>query len=688
MSAPPPDVELIQRVLARASRRRAAIAMLRASTIAVAAATLVVFVLWMAGRLTPPALAIIAAASLIAQLALAVIAARRRGSPLAAARALEQRAPADNLIVTAAELLEPHASVKPDIVALVHAHAARRARAINVDTVFAIRRPATIFVTALLAYGFASVLLASNPAPPRPATSTRPGAARISRVDAVVTPPDYTHGPSATLHDPTEIRALAGSRVALSIVANGDGVTLETTTAAQTVNRGPDGVVRAAIVVDRDDFIALTTVGRESQPGKRLIGLVVDRDQAPLVRVDKPGRDLFLASTAETIPIVVSATDDIGLSDLRVTYTTVTGSGEDFTFREGELPLQIARSDGRHWSGTATLALKALTLAPGDTVVYRALAKDVRPGSPAIESDSFMVHLSTPDRAIAGGFTIDDDFNRYAISQQMVIVKTERLIAQRPTLTAAAFLDHATEIASEQRRVRAEFVFMMGGETEDLNAVADTLDETAETARESDLAAGRLQNRGAIDLIFATRHMSKAALSLGEPDAPAALKEERAALTALQRAFSKDRYLLRSLSSQQQLDESRRLGGKLTDVVRDVRPEAEPKETPRVAALRSALASIASLAARAGNPTEQRDSAATLARKILAIDPASAQLRDAAASLTNAVGPQFDRAALTLAAILRGQLSEAAAMPNLSTSDLKGSVADALGRAPSGAIKR
>ena len=685
----PPDADRLRAFLERATRRRATIVFLRASALAMAAATAGVAGLWIFRALTPPTLAMVAAVAIALQVSLALIVARRRGSLVESALAVEQRSPARNLIVTAAELLHRPSQTKPQIVEWVHAHAERRARDINIDRLFAVRRPAIVFVATIVVYGFTSVVLASKPAPRLAVIGGGSGEVRIERIDAIVTPPEYAHKPAEKLNNPLEIRALAGSRVSLSVATNADRVTVETLGAAQTVSRSSDGLVHFDTAADRDGFVALTPAATSARAvPKRLIGLLVDADQAPLVRVDKPGRDLFLASTSESIPIHVSATDDIGLADLRVTYTTVTGSGEDFTFREGDLPLNVAREDGRHWNGSATLALNGLNLAPGDTVVYRAFARDVRPGAPAIESDSFMVHLATPDRAIAGGFTIDDDFNRYAISQQMVIVKTERLIAQKASLSPPAFLEQATEIAAEQRRVRAEFIFMMGGEMEDLNAVADTLDESAEAARESDLAAGRLQNRGAIDLIFATRHMSKAALSLGEPDAPAALKEERAALTALQRAFSKDRYLLRTLSSQQQLDASRRLGGKLTDVARDVRPEAVPGEPPRITTLRSALASIAVLANQRGDSRDTRTAATTLAQRILAIDPTSSALRAVAVSLTNAAGPRLDDAAVALAAVIRNELADASASVDAAANALKGAVADALNHAPNGAIKR
>jgi hypothetical protein len=84
-------------------------------------------------------------------------------------------------------------------------------------------------------------------------------------------------------------------------------------------------------------------------------------------------------------------------------------------------------------------------------VVYRGVAADARPGALPVESDSFMVQIVSKERAAVGGFTVDDEFNRYAISQQMIILKTERLAARKSSMAADAFAEAAQDIA-EQRR--------------------------------------------------------------------------------------------------------------------------------------------------------------------------------------------------------------------------------------------
>ena len=115
--------------------------------------------------------------------------------------------------------------------------------------------------------------------------------------------------------------------------------------------------------------------------------------------------------------------------------------------------------------------------------------------------------------------------------------------------------------------IRAEFVFMLGGEVND---------EEVEAEQSMELQAGRLQNRGQRDLRAATIAMSQAEKLLTGANTAEALVAERAAVTALQRAFSRDRYILRALATRSQLDPARRLTGSLGEATgwRRVPPDA------------------------------------------------------------------------------------------------------------------
>jgi len=286
--------------------------------------------------------------------------------------------------------------------------------------------------------------------------------------------------------------------------------------------------------------------------------LVVTPDAAPRVRITAPGRDLRQAASVGTIPIEVSADDDLGLRDVRLRFTRVSGSGESFTFEDGEWPLVVRRAAGAPWTGAFTLDLAALALGPGDSVVYYAVAHDARPGSEgAAESERFLIEINRPGAQAAGDFSLPDPEEKFALSQRMVIQLTERLLERRPRMRAAEYREQAQALAVAQRRVRAEFIFMLGGEVED---------EFEEAAHSHEVEAGRLDNRGQSDLTEAVRQMSQAERRLTDADVREALAYEYRALAFLQAAFGKARYFMRTLPTPVQVDETRRLTGTLEGV--------------------------------------------------------------------------------------------------------------------------
>ena len=127
--------------------------------------------------------------------------------------------------------------------------------------------------------------------------------------------------------------------------------------------------------------------------------------------------------------------------------------------------------------------------------------------------------------------------NPFKIGEQMLIIKTERLQQRRASTAPQEFADAALNLAVEQRMIRAEFVFMLGGEVEN---------EEVEAEQSNELQEGRLQNRGQRDLRAATIAMSQAEKLLTAANTADALVAERAAVAALQRAFARNRYILRA----------------------------------------------------------------------------------------------------------------------------------------------
>ncbi len=695
-----PESSALRAFLSRVSQRIAWLAAAEGAAVGLAVAALIAAWRWRADGALVPALAVGGVLGAIGCLTALAITARHRRN---VATLIERRAPqCRNVVVTAAEMLDARTTTRPEIGALVLREATRTVRTLDAASLFPARR-------AILALGGGAGLLALAlvAVVARPGLSSAPvsipiEAVAIGGIEVTVAPPVYANRPSQTLRDPARIAALAGSRVRLTVDATAAALNIETVGGSQRLASTGNGSFSAEVAADADGFISIEPVASDGTPGvRRLIGLSVTPDRAPRVRVTAPGRDLFLTGARRTLAVVIEADDDIALASLKLRYTKVSGSDERFTFTDGEVPVTITRGDARTWSARGSLVLGALSLEAGDVVVYRGVATDQRPGAVPTESDAFIVEITSPGAIASEGFAVDDDLDRNAVSQQMVILKTERLLERRGAMSADAFAEEARNIAAEQRTVRAEFVFMMGGELAQEvtggEAGITELNEEEEAEASDDILAGRLANRGRVELVRAIRSMSDASSRLVDVEVDSALKDERLALEHLQRAFSRTRYILRALTQRERLDLTRRLTGALTDAGRDVRPIADAPADARVVALRGALAEIAELANDEGPATAARGArAAAVAERVLRVDPSSealqaisAQLADAAEAMATDrladARASLDSAALRLGAVIRTALVKAPqrGVPG-DVQRLEGALVDAL-RRPGGA---
>ena len=676
----------LHQLFARASRRLGVLSVLRGT-----AAGMGVAALWTArscigldSAQSESSIAILAPIALGAFLGAAVGWWRSARPRARVAFEIEQHAPeARNLLVTAHELIaRPRTAMRnagDDVSTLVVQRADRLAATIDPRVIL----PATRSVLALgvsLALCVGTVVVsrrdASNPGIPSASAlmAAVTGRVDIQRVAVRVTEPRYTRRPPTSLRDPARIDALIGSEVSIAIEATADTIIAVTRQGSQSLARDINGTFTLSLPVTLDGFITLEPRARDGRAGpRRLIGLSVRADQSPRVRIAAPARDLIVPDAKRTLDVRLEADDDLALGSLRLRYTKVSGSGERYTFSEGEVPVAVARTSTTQWTARASLALEPLLQEPGDLVVYRAVVTDARPGSPMVESDAFIAELAAPGGVAALGFALDPNEDRYALSQQMVILKTERMLARRATMTAAALADESAQLAGEQRRVRAEFVFMMGGEfaQEVTGDAGGDLDETHEAESEGDLAAGRMVNRGRTALLSAVRAMSRAAVSLTTSDLTTALASEKVALKQLQEAFARSRFLMRALSQREQLDPARRLTGRLDSTARSSAPIPEgAREASRIA-WRAILEDVIATARRAsGDGTLNRSRVTSrdatdfasqftaLAERVLQTDAASpraqrvaAQLAAAGAASTSVPSSPRVRALLDSAAI-------------------------------------
>jgi hypothetical protein len=452
------------------------------------------------------------------------------------------------------------------------------------------------------------------------ATPLRDGDLRV-----IVMPPQYTGRARFETTNPTAVDALEGSRIRLEFRVQNDGhsssaITLYALDGTETPFTVRDGRAILELAATSSRPLLIRERAPSSETRDRLIQLRVTRDERPFVFIREPAKDLMFASGSGQVPLQIEAQDDLGLNALSLRFTRVSGAGETFTFEEGEWPLEISRDAATSWRARAVLSLDRLQLQEGDTLVYRAVARDAKPGADPVSSNSYLIEVGRLAGVASQGFAVPEERDRHALSQQMLIIKTERLHADRGALTADAFLEQSQLLAVEQRMVKAEFVFMTGGHVED---------ELEEAAHSHELAEGRMENSAQVELLNAIREMSRAEARLNAADVESALQFERAALKALQRAFDRRRYLLRTLPERTRIDPSRRLTGELDSARSSSTDSIRPASD---ATLRNAREMLRELSV----PSSAAPPQAVLAARLLDLDSGSESLQKAALQLAAA----------------------------------------------------
>jgi len=577
----------------------------------------------------------------------------------AAARRIEAAvAGCRNIVITAEELLRHPDRATPWMRARVLDDAAGPARSVEVAQVVPLLRQVAFF--ALSACAVAALSTGTG----RPVTQAlRATIANVSnagnvaasaplRVIVTVTPPEYTGMPPRQQRDPDRIDAIDGSSVRIAVSGPGSGWHVRSATGPLASSRVAGETIAETIAAESGYFVIEPSDHAAAKQDPRLIPIAVTRDAAPIVRIETPGRDLVLPNAKASVTVATSATDDFGVQSLEIRYTKVSGTGEQFEFEEGTLPVRVTRESDIVWKGVGQIPIASLKLEPGDALVYRAVAQDRRPGGRGLAtSDTFFIEIAGPGQVALEGFEMPPDQERQGLSQQMIVLKIQRLRASERTMPPGALAEATASIAAEQRAVRANFIFLMGGHVED---------EEVEAEQSHEIQEGRLQNTARNDVNMAIMHMSRAEQALAAVNTASALAAARAAVDALQRAFGRSRYILRTIPVRSRVDPSRRLTGELSgagDWRRELEPPATDRETREARSLLSRMLDVAS-AVRAGRPADPAVFT-SLAEQALAIDPgaavwqdvarrleavrASASAEDTTAQLSEAIGPVIAR---------------------------------------------
>ncbi len=563
-------------------------------------------------------LGMLVAASCAAGTTVVVLCAVRSArTPSAAARLIERAHPAcRNVVVTALELQAHPDRATPHVRARVVAEAAAIAATIPPSGVAPLGQPLLVLavsacVSVAIVVGAQHADLSRLRRVGLEASASAAATASTTTIVALLQPPPYTGLPPSEIRNPDRLDVLQGTTVRLTVTGGAPEWRIRLGSQPVRISR-VGGTTVGDAVLGESGYFALEPATPQGAGLRRLIPVAVSQDRLPVVRIDAPGRDLLLPDAQARVPLAATADDDLGLREMELRYTKVSGTGEAFEFEEGVLPLAVTRTNERDWSGHGQIALGALKLEPGDSIVYRAVARDGRPGDEGLAaSDTFFIEIAGPGQVGIEGFDLPPDRERYAMSQQMVVLRIQRLRTRESGLSREALVEETAAIAAEQRAVRANFIFLMGGHVED---------EEVEAEQSSEIQEGRLENSSRKEVTSAIHLMSRAEQGLIGARTSVALPPARAAVEALQRAFGRSRYILRAMPVRSRIDPTRRLTGELS-AASDWQREPLPVEREALE-VRVLLAHLidATAAIRAGRPAGAA-ALTGLAEQALAIDP-------------------------------------------------------------------
>lgn len=492
------------------------------------------------------------------------------------------------------------------------------------------------------------------------------GASPLAAIVTTVQPPAYTGLPRQVIENPSLIAVLVGS----DVTVEGAGSASEVTAEHRVVDGSrPNGELPRAgqrvpvtaaggrwnvAFVMPDSAVVLELSAGEN---RRVIAFDPVPDSLPAVSLVSPDRDTVLREARGRAELHADARDDFGLESLWFEVIVSSGEGESYAFRSlivGRVAVQAARSG----VARAILPLDSLGLGPGDVVHLRAVARDGNsvsgPGVGVSETRAFRVARAGEydTTAVVTLPPIEPDTS--VLSQRMLIMLAESLVARRAELGRDAFVRESEAIGRDQARLRrrvGEIVFMRLGaeEGEHGHGVAPEggrgggeltpteLLAAAEAAAQG--AAGEaLDFHGdetpvvAINrpLLEAYNAMWDASGELNVGDPARALPHMYAALDAIQRARAAERIYLRGRPPSVVVDVDRvRLQGKRDDA----RPIGESvAEGHPASALPSRVERIIALAI-AGDPGAA-DSALLLRADVLARHPVlAATLAEVSAAL-------------------------------------------------------
>lgn len=222
----------------------------------------------------------------------------------------------------------------------------------------------------------------------------------------------------------------------------------------------PDGRLAGGFKVLRDGLygVELPDLDGRFTGASAQHAITVIPDEPPVVRIDKPGRDIKVANVDEVF-VSAMAEDDYGIATLELVYSV--NGGEQQT-----KPLSTPAQRTAAASGAHTFFLEEYELQPGDLVSYYVRARDNNAidGPATASTDIYFIQIrpfsrnyrAAEQNGMPGGGGNQPDPGSLSEQQRQIIAATFNVTRDRDTYTPQGFGEAVTTITLAQERLREQ----------------------------------------------------------------------------------------------------------------------------------------------------------------------------------------------------------------------------------------
>ena len=178
----------------------------------------------------------------------------------------------------------------------------------------------------------------------------------------------------------------------------------------------------------------------------------------------------FDFSETKKIQLQSTITDDYGIDEAYIIATVSKGSGESVKFREEKLYFNETIQKGQSsLIVTKNINLDALKMKVGDELYFYIEAFDEKePKRNVTRSETYFAVIKdtvTDEFAVEGTLGVDQ-MPDYFRSQRQLIIDTEKLIKDKPSITVKDFKFRSNELGFDQKALRLKYGQFMGDESE------------------------------------------------------------------------------------------------------------------------------------------------------------------------------------------------------------------------------